>query len=97
TVAVGWSGYVVSLLREFGIVIPAQFASAPYNHVAPTDAGLNIWRIFAEGWTSTGAVLNVPAMVIVALATILLVIGIKESANFNNVIVAVKMTVILAF
>src|SRR4029434_10893398 len=31
TVAVGWSGYVVSLLREFGIVIPAQFASAPYN------------------------------------------------------------------
>jgi basic amino acid/polyamine antiporter, APA family len=97
TVAVGWSGYVVSLLKEFGIVIPAQFASAPYNHVAPTDAGLNIWRIFAEGWTSTGAVLNVPAMVIVALATILLVIGIKESANFNNVIVAVKMTVILAF
>jgi len=97
TVAVGWSGYVVSLLKEFGIVIPPQYASAPYNHVAPTDAGLNIVRIFSEGWTATGAVLNVPAMVIVALATILLVVGIKESANFNNVIVAVKMTVILAF
>src|SRR4030095_12555900 len=66
-------------------------------HVAPTDAGLNVWRIFSEGWVSTGAVLNVPAMIIVALATILLVIGIKESASFNNVIVAIKMTVILVF
>ncbi len=97
TVAVGWSGYVVSLFRDWGIEIPAQYASAPYNHVAPTDAGFNIWRIFTEGWTSTGAVLNVPAMLIVALATILLIIGIKESARFNNVIVAIKLAVILAF
>ena len=42
TVAVGWSGYVVSLLQDWGIVIPPQFASAPYNHVAPPDAGWNI-------------------------------------------------------
>ena len=97
TVAVGWSGYVVSMLKDWGIVIPPQYASAPYDHVAPTDAGLNIWRIFTEGWTATGAVLNVPAMIIVALATILLVVGIKESARFNNVIVAIKMAVILAF
>jgi APA family basic amino acid/polyamine antiporter len=97
TVAVGWSGYVVSLLRDWGIEIPAQFASAPYNHVAVADAGFNVWRIFTEGWTATGAVLNVPAMVIVALATILLVIGIRESARFNNVIVAIKLAVILAF
>jgi APA family basic amino acid/polyamine antiporter len=97
TVAVGWSGYVVSLLKDFGIVVPPQWASAPYDHVAPTDAGLNVWRIFTEGWTATGAVLNVPAMVIVALATILLVVGIKESARFNNLIVAIKVTVILVF
>jgi APA family basic amino acid/polyamine antiporter len=97
TVAVGWSGYVVSLLKDWGIVIPPQFASAPYDHVAPTDAGLNVWRIFTEGWTATGAVLNVPAMVIVGLVTVLLVTGIKESARFNNVIVAIKLTVILAF
>lgn len=97
TVAVGWSGYVVSLLKDWGIVIPPQFASAPYDHVVPADAGWNVWRIFTEGWTSTGAVLNVPAMVIVALATILLVIGIQESARFNNVIVAIKTAVILAF
>lgn len=97
TVAVGWSGYVVSFLKDMGIVIPAQFTGAPYNHIAPTDAGWNVWRLFTEGWVSTGAVLNVPAMIVVALITILLVIGITESATFNNIIVAIKMTVILAF
>ncbi|MBN2506422.1 MAG: amino acid permease [Verrucomicrobia bacterium] len=97
TVAVGWSGYVVSFLHDLGIHIPAAFTSAPYNHAAPADAGWNIWRLFTEGWTSSGAVLNVPAMVIVAVITFLLVLGIKESASFNNVIVAIKLAVILAF
>jgi APA family basic amino acid/polyamine antiporter len=96
-VAVGWSGYVVSLLADFGIEIPAHWASAPYEHVVPPDAGWNVWRIFTEGWTTTGAVLNVPAMVIVGLATILLVIGIRESTRFNNAIVAIKLTVIFLF
>lgn len=97
TVAVGWSGYVVSFLKDLGITIPAAFTSAPYNHVAPTGAGWNIWRLFTEGWVSTGTVLNIPAMVIVGCITFLLVIGIKESATFNNIIVAIKMVVILAF
>jgi APA family basic amino acid/polyamine antiporter len=97
TVAVGWSEYVVSFLKEFNIVIPAEFAAAPYDHKAPADAGANVWRLFTEGWTSTGAVLNVPAMLIVAVITILLVLGIKESANFNNVVVAIKVGVILLF
>jgi APA family basic amino acid/polyamine antiporter len=97
TVAVGWSGYVVSFLKDAGITIPAQFAGAPYNHAAPEDAGWNIWRLFTEGWTSTGAVLNVPAMVIVAIITVLLVVGIRESAAFNNIIVAIKLTVIVTF
>src|SRR5213594_1077090 len=87
TVAAGWSEYVVSFLHEFGIVIPVAFTSAPYNHAAPPDAGWNIWRLFSEGWVSTGAVLNVPAMIIVGIITVLLVIGIKESANFNNIVV----------
>jgi len=97
TVAVGWSGYVVSFLKEFGLVIPAQFTSAPYDHHAPVDAGWNMWRLFTEGWVSTGATLNVPAMLIVGLVSILLVIGIKESATFNNIIVAIKLAVILTF
>lgn len=97
TVAVGWSGYVVSFLKDMKIVIPAAFTAAPYTHTAPADAGWNIWRLFTEGWTSTGAVLNVPAMVIVGIITVLLVLGIKESASFNNIIVAIKVTVILTF
>jgi APA family basic amino acid/polyamine antiporter len=97
TVAVGWSGYVVSFLKEFGLVIPAQFTSAPYDHHAPLDAGWNMWRLFTEGWVSTGATLNVPAMLIVGFITFLLVLGIKESATFNNVIVAIKLSVILTF
>jgi APA family basic amino acid/polyamine antiporter len=97
TVAVGWSGYVVSFLKDVGLQIPPAFTAAPYVHTAPPDAGWNIWRLFTEGWTSTGAVLNVPAMCIVAVITVLLVIGIKESAAFNNIIVAVKLAVILTF
>ena len=97
TVAVGWSGYVVSFLRDLGINIPAEFTSAPYTHVTPPDAGLNVWRLFTEGWSSTGAVLNLPAMFIVAVITILLIIGISESATFNNVVVVIKITVVLLF
>jgi APA family basic amino acid/polyamine antiporter len=94
TVAVGWSGYVVSFLKDLGINIPPQYTSAPYTHTTPPGAGFNVWRLFTEGWSSTGAVLNVPAMVIVALITILLVIGISESAKFNNIIVIVKLAVV---
>jgi APA family basic amino acid/polyamine antiporter len=98
TVAVGWSGYVVSFLQELGITIPAAFISGPYTHVTPPGAPWwNIWRLFTEGWVSTGAVLNVPAMFIVGFITFLLVLGIKESATFNNVVVAIKMSVILTF
>ena len=97
TVAVGWSGYVVSFLKDLGIVIPPQYTSAPYTHTTPPGAGLNIWRLFTEGWSSTGAVLNVPAMLIVGLITILLIIGISESAKFNNIVVLIKLTVVFLF
>ncbi len=97
TVAVGWSGYVVSFLKDLGINIPPEYTSAPYTHTTPAGAGFNIWRLFTEGWSSTGAVLNVPAMIIVALITILLIVGISESAGFNNVVVIIKLTVVFLF
>lgn len=98
TVAVGWSGYVISFLKDIGITFPAAFTSAPYNHVTPPGTHWwDLWHLFVKGWVSTGAVLNVPAMVVVGVVTILLVIGIKESANFNNLIVALKLAVILTF
>ncbi|MCB4805350.1 APA family basic amino acid/polyamine antiporter [Methylobacterium brachiatum] len=81
TVAVGWSGYVTSLLKDVGIVIPARFAHAPGTAI---DGGGT-------------ALFNLPAVVIVALITILLMRGTKESARFNNIMVAVKLTVVVAF
>jgi APA family basic amino acid/polyamine antiporter len=86
TVAVGWSGYVVSFFRDIGIVIPASMSSAPLAFDAATGI-----------WSTTGAIINFPAVFIIALMTTLLVIGIKESANFNNIIVMIKVTVILLF
>jgi basic amino acid/polyamine antiporter, APA family len=81
TVAVGWSGYVTSILKDFGIVIPPQFAHAPGT---PIDGGGT-------------ALFNLPAVLVVALITILLMRGTKESARFNNIMVAVKLTVVVAF
>lgn len=86
TVAVGWSGYVTSFLKDFGIHIPVSLCNAPISY----DAA-------AHTYASTGAFLNVPAMAIIAIMTTLLVIGIRESANFNNVIVFIKVIVILLF
>ena len=81
TVAVGWSGYVTSILKDVGIAIPAQFAHAPGT---PIEGGGT-------------ALFNLPAMLIVGLITVLLMRGTKESARFNNIMVAVKLTVVVAF
>ncbi|SAL77718.1 amino acid permease [Caballeronia terrestris] len=85
TVAIGWSGYVVSFLHSLGIDIPAALAQAPF--------------IFdpAHGWSHSGALLNVPAMLVVGLITILLVFGIRESARVNSVIVIIKVVIVIAF
>ncbi|MGE4170266.1 MAG: amino acid permease [Candidatus Margulisiibacteriota bacterium] len=85
TVAVGWSGYVVNFLSDFGIHIPQTLCQAPFNHT------------LAGGWVSTGAYINVPAMLIVLAITLLLMSGIKASAKVNNWIVFIKLAVIFAF
>jgi len=85
TVAVGWSGYVVSFLKDFGIVIPSYLTKAPYDHTEEL------------GWVATGSLFNLPAVLVIVIITILLIIGIKESARFNNIIVIVKLIVILLF
>jgi len=86
TVAVSWSGYMVSFLKDFGIHIPASIAQAPYNYDSATGV-----------FTPTGAVINFPAIFIIGIITALLIIGIRESARFNNFIVVVKVAVILLF
>ncbi len=85
TVAIGWSGYVVSFLADLGIHIPAHFAAARGTVMTMADG------------TMVTAWFNLPAVVIIALVSTLLVIGIKESANVNNVIVVIKVAVVLLF
>jgi APA family basic amino acid/polyamine antiporter len=85
TVAIGWSGYVVSFLHGFGIDVPTAFSTAPFAFDT------------VSRWSQTGAILNIPAMLIVAVITILLVIGTRESARVNNIIVVIKVAIVIAF
>ncbi|MFD2514783.1 amino acid permease [Pontibacter locisalis] len=82
TVAVGWSGNFVSLLKSLGITIPAAIASAPlaYN---------------GASFEATGTIINLPAIILILVMTALLVVGIQESAKFNNIIVVVKVVIVL--
>ncbi len=117
-VSVGWSGYVVSFLRDFNIFIPPELSAARGTHLIEIPAALAAALKTKVGWAalSTGlaeqikalgtepatlpqvtAIFNLPAVVIVAIVTLLLVIGIRESAGFNNLIVIVKVGVVLLF
>ena len=82
TVAVGWSGYFVSFMRSIGVTLPTEWTQAPFAYTA------------AEGLTRTGAILNIPAIFLIAVLTTLLVIGVRESAGFNNIVVAIKVAII---
>jgi APA family basic amino acid/polyamine antiporter len=86
TVAVGWSGYVNSLLLDMHIVIPPELTAAP-GEAVKNGAG----AVIAHG------VLNLPAVLGIGAVTCLLIIGVSESATVNNVIVFIKLSVVLAF
>jgi APA family basic amino acid/polyamine antiporter len=86
TVAIGWSGYVVNFLKGIGIEFPAALAQAPFAFDPQTGI-----------WSKTGAIINLPAALIIALITALLVRGIRESATVNSIIVFLKISVILVF
>jgi APA family basic amino acid/polyamine antiporter len=86
TVAIGWSGYVTSFLRDLGMMIPAEFASAPFAYDPAS-----------RSWSPTSALVNLPAMSIIVVITLLLVLGIKESAKVNNIIVSIKLAIVVLF
>jgi APA family basic amino acid/polyamine antiporter len=97
TVGVGWSGYFVSLLDSFGLHLPAAVTSAPLRWCTTADVANAVASCAEAGWNRTGSLFNLPAMLIVALASTILVIGIKESAKVNNLIVVLKLAVVLLF
>lgn len=85
-VSIGWSGYMVSFLKDLGIHFPDYLSAAPFAFDPQHHT-----------WTATGALFNLPAFLIIAVITALLVIGIRESATVNVVIVFLKISVILIF
>ena len=87
TVAVGWSGYVVSLFRDtLGVNFPLALSAPP---------GMQI-KDAAGAVVATG-VFNLPAFLISVAVTLLLIRGIKESASFNSIIVVIKVLVVVLF
>jgi APA family basic amino acid/polyamine antiporter len=86
TVAIGWSGYVVSFVKDFGITVPDVFSAAPFDF----DPARGEWK-------RTAALINAPAMAAVVLASMLLVVGIHESAKVNNIIVVIKVGIVVIF
>jgi basic amino acid/polyamine antiporter, APA family len=83
TVAVGWSGNLVTLGLQLGIEFPARLSAAPGTLVA------------VAGGEPVTAIFNLPAVLITIAVTVLLVFGIRESASVNSVIVVIKVGVVL--
>jgi len=83
TVAVGWSGYAQNLLWQLRITVPRPLAGPPFIVV---DGGL----------VASGRLLNLPAVLLVIACTWVLLRGLRHSAAANTLMVAIKVTVILA-
>jgi APA family basic amino acid/polyamine antiporter len=84
TVSVGWSGYFVKLLHQLHIEAPTELVTAPIGY------------IIGEGMVhAPNSLINLPAIIIAALATLVCYIGIRQSATVNGVVVAIKVTIVL--
>lgn len=85
TISISWSAYVVTLLHGFNIDLPTALIASPWQATRLPDG------------SEEYGLINCPAMAIIALLSLLLARGIKESAFFNNLLVAIKLTVIIIF
>ena len=83
-VAHGWSAHFQDLLGSFGMHMPFSLSTAPFDFVPEKGQFL-----------STGATVDILAIVITVLITSILVKGIRESAGFNTAMVAVKLVIVL--
>src|SRR5580704_1394242 len=107
TVASGWSGYLLSFLEDFGIRIPPRLTLAPseklvffqgnWEHLERIKDSLATQHISPASLPTETGLFNLVAFLAIIAVTIILVIGIKESANFNSGIVIVKLAIVLMF
>jgi APA family basic amino acid/polyamine antiporter len=86
TVGVSWSRYLLELLSKFGIHLPVEFICSPWEKLTLSD-----------GTIIDGGIINLPAIFIVAMLSLLLIRGTKESASMNNFLVVLKVTVVILF
>jgi APA family basic amino acid/polyamine antiporter len=85
TVAVSWSGYVASLAKDFGIILPPRLIASPFQQIMLDDGTMGYGLI------------NLPAILVVIGISALLMIGIQESARANAVVVVLKVAVVILF
>jgi APA family basic amino acid/polyamine antiporter len=107
TVGSGWSGYVVSFLDDFGIHIGPKWIATPgtelvfykghWASLASVQSVLATAGIDPSSLPHATGVLNLVAFLGIAVATFILIVGIKESANFNSAIVILKVAIVLVF
>ena len=107
TVASGWSGYLLSFLEDFGIRIPPRLTLAPseklvfygghWEHLERIKDTLATQHINPNTLPTETGLFNLVALLAIVGVTTLLVIGIKESANFNSGIVIVKLAIVVMF
>src|SRR5438034_3211087 len=95
TVGVGWAGHFVSLLGLFGVRIPPSLTAPPTQLCTAAQVAAHAGGCAHAGLNLTGAIINLPAVFIVALMSAVLVIGIRESARVNSLIVILKVAIVL--
>jgi APA family basic amino acid/polyamine antiporter len=108
TVSSGWSGYFLSLMNDIGVHIPPALSAAPgtllvqmpsgnWEHLTRMKNTLATMGIDPTTLPQMAASFNLVAFLAILAVTTILVIGIKESANFNSAIVIVKVGIVLVF
>jgi basic amino acid/polyamine antiporter, APA family len=85
TVSIGWSQTLIALLHNFGIDFPAKFIASPFQPITLTDG------------TVVHGIVNVPAVLVVVIVSVILILGIRESAGVNTLIVFLKVSVVVVF
>jgi basic amino acid/polyamine antiporter, APA family len=83
-VATGWSGYFQNVLAKLGVQLPAVLRESPWRY-----------DVTAGDFVSTGSFVNLPAVIITMIVTVILVKGIQESASFNAAMVGIKVAAVL--
>lgn len=107
TVAAGWSATIVSLLQDFGIYLPPRLIETPGQVLVFYQGRWELLTLLAPTLQSVGinpeslphatAIFNLPAFISIWIVTMILVVGIRESARFNLIAVFIKVATILVF